>query len=1587
MKKLSFLLSLFRPVLLVALGAAISGAAMAQSIPMAQTPILALKSAPGLVMLTMSRDQRLFYSAYNDITDLDGDGTIDVGFKPGTTYYGYFASDRCYKFDSSVTPKRFVPVALANASTGCLSVTTARWHGNWLNWAATSRMDALRKVLYGGYRVTDDSSTTVLEAASIPPDSHIWGKEYRPVVSGGTDAYNITYYTPLPMPTASSGASSTGSGTGSPGMHIFLVRNDANSTSPYLGGGTPQLRVVQNVNANIDRVWLWASSERPVGILGGSTKYRRPNSSDPANTGAVTGSGYTYNPTTSLINYPLPGFTNIGGSATSYSSRDFSDSYTLDVRVETCVNLGAGIGRESNCTGYPTATPTVWKPTGVLHQYGGSTNALKFGLLTGSYTLNYSGGVVRKDIGTFTDEYSASTGIFSTSTNGIVKTINKITYVGFNPYTYVSNSTNAVCPSGTFVWNRLRCEGEVNSWGAPIAEMMYEGIRYFTDKQPTAAYSSNVSDAASLDTKLGLPLVTTWSNPYRSTSGGSPTCSRPVQMVISDPVTSFDSDQLPGAAYSPDTGRGTSLGAGDMTGLNVSTQADAIWSSEFGATTSKNFFVGQSTSTNSDGNPSAKAATSFKFMRGHAPDETNTQGSYYAASVARFARNTGIPIRTASGASTQTVQLDTISVALGSVIPKLEFSYAGKTVSLVPFGKTVGGCSPAASAAPTAPNGFQPTSLITGLFFDRIANTSTSNTDSSINNGRPFLRFMVSFSDMDVGGDNEADANVYYTVYIDSAGKLQVRLDSYLTATCAVMHLGYVISGTSKDGSYLEVKSFGSSDIKYYLDTPGTLDPAPATGRDPVSNLPTSKVREFTLSSTSTASYVPKDPLWYAAKYGGAGVLDAKGDPTNYFKVTNPGELPAQMGKAFRAAAALAAVASTSVTGEGVRSSGSAAVYQASYDSLTWSSRLYAFPVSSVNGSASDTAAWEASSKLGAPASRNLYLGRGGTNAPVRLLPSNWTSLTAAELADFESLPSDWASLTASQKDALVTSGRFAYLLGDKSNEERKGGKYRNRGTTAGADFGSSLGDIVNSDPQIIASRDYGYTASDPTYASYLSTLNFETIAVGANDGFFHIFDAEPSAAGGVELLGFMPQAARASILELSQPEYQHRFTVDGAIGMGHAKIVVPGASTADWRTVVVGTGGAGARTVFAINASSKVFTADNILWELNESVLTGAAQAAFGNVMTRPVIGKLPSGVWVAIFGSGYNNTSGTAKLFVVNLENGSIIKILDTNNSIAGNGMTSIEAVRKTSGNQDTIEYVYGADYKGNIWRFDLSTTSTTCTSPSVGGAWCSGAWVYQPPSGRNITADIKIGNSPTGAPAGKMIYFGTGRLLDAADSTDTTVQALYGVFDDTLYTLSTAPAISGDSSLSSMSITLTGGVDDRRTVSTPTTAWWLISGKKGWVVPLTGTGLAPGERVIAPPVRYTQTGVVDAFLFISIVPSADPCKAGLDTWITAVDPATGGAAKAFQSLGENSIKIVGGSPRGAFVLSDSRAPTLYISQTVFNVSSPPTSSFTTIAGGTQTVTINGVAGMTRVLGINLTPAPTVVPTITRQIWRQIK
>lgn len=159
----------------------------AATLNLSQTPLFISSSVAPLTMLILERDHKLYFEAYNDASDINGDDVIDLRFNPAIDYYGYYDSYKCYGY--SGLQQFFYPISVTSTKK-CVGA----WSGNFLNYVTTARLDAIRKVLYGGYRSNDALNQTILERTYIPQDGHSWGKEYT---SFAVDGYNISDYTPL----------------------------------------------------------------------------------------------------------------------------------------------------------------------------------------------------------------------------------------------------------------------------------------------------------------------------------------------------------------------------------------------------------------------------------------------------------------------------------------------------------------------------------------------------------------------------------------------------------------------------------------------------------------------------------------------------------------------------------------------------------------------------------------------------------------------------------------------------------------------------------------------------------------------------------------------------------------------------------------------------------------------------------------------------------------------------------------------------------------------------------------------------------------------------------------------------------------------------------------------------------------------------------------------------------------------------------------------------------------------------------------------------------------------------------------------
>ncbi len=1361
-----------------------------------------------MTMLVMGRDHKLYYEAYNNASDLNGDGVLDIRFKPSIIYFGYFDSSKCYNYSNNT----FVP---SGAASGTLKTCSGNWSGNFLNYITTSRMDALRKVLYGGYRQTDTASKTILERAYIPQDAHSWGSEYRSVA---VDGYDIADYSPFNAPTGSN-------------YHLF-----ANVTLKNDGSQLPRLRVAQNVGY---RIWEWVSIERPV-------------------TGSYADDG--------------GGRTNISSSISDYI-----------VRVEVCNKT---IGVEDNCQIYPNGNN---KPIGLLQEYG-ENNSMYFGLLTGSYNNNLEGGVLRKNISSITDEINLSTGQLS-STIGIIRTIDNLRFTGFG-----GNYVHDCNASSSWITTRPINNGECRMWGNPIGEMMYETLRYFAGKgSPTPTFATS----GGTDGSLNLPTPT-WTNPYASPT---PWCAKSNMLVISDITPSYDNNSVPGSYFSSFSG--------DLSGFNTQTLAQTIWNDEIGGTSTH--FIGQS-GIDYDGAPSPKSVTSLGNIQGLAPEEPTKLGTYSSASAAYYGRINDM----SSAEGTQNVY--TYAVALTSPLPEINITVNDNVITLIPFAKSVGGCL----GVDGTEGGFQPVNQITDFYVEQITDTTGT--------------FRVNFEDVEQGADHDMDAIATYQYSVDEdANTVEIQVTSDYAAGCIQQHMGYVISGTTEDGTYLVVRDLDTSsgsDTDYFLDYPNTQNVA----------LPTSSTKIFTPGDTS-ATFL-KNPLWFAAKWGSFNDEndnnkpdlakeydeDSDGTPDNYFLVTNALNIGDKISQAFNKIISRSGSFSTAALSSGFLNTDTK-IYQAKFNTDSWQGQLLSFNINVVTGNIEtggtgpDGSNWDAGELLTQADWDNgrkiiTYKPSTGIGIPFRW-PQNSASPGSNEIDSAQVTSLNYNPISQSQ-DSLG-SQRLDFIRGSTNNEEENGGTFRNRS--------SILGDIINSDPLLVGAPNFQYpttflNGNESNYIDYKIAQQNRTkiLYVGANDGMLHAFDAET----GQEVLAYVPSKVYANLSELTDPNYTHHYYVNGSVN------VVDAYFASSWHSVLTGGLGAGGQGYYALdvtnpNIFSEATASSIVLWEFTDS-----DDADLGFSYSKPSIVRMANGVWAAVFGNGYNNTysdgnvssTGNAVLYIVNLQTGALIKKFDTGVGMSEdpqllarpNGLSS-PTVIDTNG--DSIaDYIYAGDLFGNVWKIDVTSSNTA-------------QWKFSFKTGNTpkplFIAEDSLGNRQaiTSAPVVSrldgafntyQVYFGTGQYIETSDETNLDTQTFYGIRDDGSNQVTRAQLIE-------QSILYQGGgfrVTSSNFVS-------LTDG--GWYIDLIYNNAQSGERVITTPI-YRRNSII----FTTIIPDNDPCSYGGTSWLMELR-ASDGNALGYNAFDANEDGVFNSSDFISYTLNGNNisSPASGIQSTVGLVASP--------------------------------------------------
>ncbi|AVI62217.1 pilus assembly protein [Halomonas sp. GFAJ-1] len=389
----------------------------------------------------------------------------------------------------------------------------------------------------------------------------------------------------------------------------------------------------------------------------------------------------------------------------------------------------------------------------------------------------------------------------------------------------------------------------------------------------------------------------------------------------------------------------------------------------------------------------------------------------------------------------------------------------------------------------------------------------------------------------------------------------------------------------------------------------------------------------------------------------------------------------------------------------------------------------------------------------------------------------------------------------------------------------------------------SLLGDIINANPVLLQG-----SGNRPPL-----------LMVAANDGMLHGFNANT----GRELFAYLPaeltQGENPPLRELTRPDYTHRYFMDGTPAVREVNIE-NGPSA-----VVVGTMGAGGRTVFALDVSNPGNA--ELLWEFRHPEL--------GTGVSQPTITQLTDGRWVAIFGNGYNSTSYQASLFVVDIKKaanarGPTFLHLKTNtgSEAAPNGLATPTVTAwpwRNDNSANGARFAYAGDLAGNMWRFPLTEGGSVNR-------------LYQGSADQPITSAPAVTMS-SGSTDTLMVLFGTGSYFRNSDVGDSAPQQFLGIQDRVGRT-----ATYGTSDLVTQHITGNASRDGFNLRASTNLA--PSSNQRGWRIEL-----PPGERVIAAP--SISSSLPRRVRFSTLLPDeSDPCGGGRSGFFMSLLADTGGS-----------------------------------------------------------------------------------------------
>ncbi|QYY24715.1 pilus assembly protein [Diaphorobacter sp. MNS-0] len=430
----------------------------------------------------------------------------------------------------------------------------------------------------------------------------------------------------------------------------------------------------------------------------------------------------------------------------------------------------------------------------------------------------------------------------------------------------------------------------------------------------------------------------------------------------------------------------------------------------------------------------------------------------------------------------------------------------------------------------------------------------------------------------------------------------------------------------------------------------------------------------------------------------------------------------------------------------------------------------------------------------------------------------------------------EWASLSEAQQTLLKATGadggpsgttgesgtnRIAYLRGDRSLE------CPSSGCTTDKPFRqrwSRQGSIVNSEVWYVGAPVSNYAMEG--YAAFTRTWakREPMLYVGGNDGMLHGFTAKD----GTERLAYVPRGVMRDLPKLTNPSFNnnHQYFVDGSPMTGD---VFDGA----WKTLLVGTLGAGGRGYFVLDvtnpgttdggASSFTKANANNLVVMDKTLpasttpVNNDAIDDLGHIFAKPVLDdanpqrttqivRLNNNRWAVVMGNGYNSANGRPVLLIQYLDGDKELLRIPAVATDSGNGLSAPRLVDISGDGKPDV--VYAGDLKGNLWKFLINTKDSS--------SWGVASWEGKPAgtplfianrgTGHSANTNSSTRQSITAAPSvrvndrtktvteggvdktlpvgGMMVAFGTGRNITKLDQAELQQQTLYSVLDNTRY-----------------------------------------------------------------------------------------------------------------------------------------------------------------------------------------------------------